>query len=226
MMELPVRNRDGQVVGTAEIDEADFGGQVRHEVLRQAILMYEAAKRVGTAATKTRGQVKATRSKPWRQKGTGRARAGFRRSPLWRGGGIVFGPSPRDYRFTMPRKAIRAATRSAYLTKFLADGATIVLDELSIERPRTREIAATLSALGVDRGCLIAIAGHDANLWRSARNIPGVFMKPVADVNAYDLLHRPKLVITRAALDNLVSSMRRREPEKSDQAAPVAENNG
>jgi len=222
MIELPVHNREGQVVGRVEIDEADFGGEVRRQVLRDAIHMYEAARRVGTASTKTRAEVRASHTKPWRQKGTGRARAGFKRSPLWRGGGIVFGPKPRNYRYAMPRKAVRVATKSAYLAKF-QDRETVVVDELKAEQPRTREMAAVLAALGIQRGCLIAIGAYDVNLWKSARNLPGVFMKPVAEVNAYDLLRHRRLVITREALDQLIEAMRKTRRPARPESAPAAE---
>jgi large subunit ribosomal protein L4 len=216
MIELPVHNREGQVVGSLTIDEADFGGEVRHKLLRQAVLRYEANLRVGAASTRTRAEAHGSHQKPWRQKGTGRARAGFRRSPLWRGGGIVFGPKPRDYRQRMPRKAIRSATRSAYLAKF--QGGTTVLDELEVAAPRTREVASTLAALGIQGSCLIAIEAHDVNVWKSARNIPGVATKPVAEVNAYDLLRYRRLVITRPALERLIESVRKAKP--SEAAAP------
>jgi len=215
VIELPVHNREGQVVDKVAIDEALFGGTVRQRVLRQAILMYEAAQRVGTASTRTRAEVRGSRRKPWRQKGTGRARAGSRQSPLWRGGGVVFGPKPRDYGYRMPRKAIKAATKSAYLVRF-QDGTTVI-DELKAEQPRTRDMVATLAALGIERSCLIAIEAYDVNLWKSARNIPGVAMKPVAEVNAYDLLRHHRLVITRAALENLVESMRGTAPPGAEE---------
>ncbi len=224
MIELPVKNRQGEEVGTVAIDEADFGGTVRDEVLREAILMYERARRVGTVATKTRSQVKGSGAKPWRQKGTGRARAGSRSSPIWRGGGVVFGPQPRQFTNTMPRKALRAARKSAFLAKF--HGATTVIDELAVAEPRTREVAAALKALGIDRSCLIAIDSYNPTLWRSARNIPGVSMKPVDEINAYDLLRHHRLLITRAALDRLVESLRQARPQPADAASeptPAAE---
>ncbi len=207
MIELAVRNRSGEAVGRVEIDEADFGGVVRPALLRDVVRMYEAAQRVGTHSTLVRGTVHGSHARPWRQKGTGRARAGFKRSPLWRGGAIVFGPHPREYRYAMPRKALKAATRSAYLAKF-QDNETVVVDALSAAEPKTREVAATLAALGVERGCLIAIAAYDANLWKSARNLPRVFMKPVAEVNAHDLLRHRQLVITEAALRQVIEAMR------------------
>lgn len=223
MIELPIHNRQGQVVGRMEIDEADFGGEVRLRLLRDAVLMYEAAQRVGTHSTLVRAEVHGSHAKPWRQKGTGRARAGFKRSPLWRGGCVVFGPRPREYRYTMPRKALRAATKSAYLAKF-RDGETVVVDRLEAQAPRTREMAATLAALGVTRGCLIAVEGPNAILWKSARNLPGVFMKPVAEVNAYDLLRHRRLVITQAALEGLVAALRAgRRPQGDTAASPAPE---
>ena len=207
MIELPVHNREGQVVGRMEIDESDFGSEVRKALLRDAVLVYEAAQRVGTHSTLVRGEIHGSHVKPWRQKGTGRARAGFKRSPLWRGGAVVFGPHPREYRYAMPRKALRAATKSAYLAKF-RDGETVVVDQLEAQQPRTREMASTLAALGLERGCLIAVEKPDTNLWKSARNLPGVFMKPVAEVNAYDLLRHRRLLITQTALQGLVEAMK------------------
>jgi len=218
MIELPIHNREGQVVGRMEIDEADFGSEVRMRLLRDVVLMYEAAQRVGTHSTLVRSEVHGSHAKPWRQKGTGRARAGFKRSPLWRGGAVVFGPHPRDYRYAMPRKALRVATRSAYLAKF-RDGEVVVVDQLRAEQPRTREMAATLAALGIDRGCLIAIEKHDETLWKSARNLPGVFMKAAAEVNAYDLLRHRRLVITQQALQGLIDSVRSARGARA--AAPI-----
>jgi len=205
MIQLPVYNRQGQEVGTVEVDEADFGGTIRHAVLRDALLAYEAAQRVGSASTLSRSEMRYAGTKPWRQKGTGRARAGSRGSPIWRGGAVAFGPKPRDYRHAMPRKALRAATRSAYLAKL--QGGTTVVDELTAEAPRTRDLAATLAALGIERSCLIAIEGYDGNLWKSARNIPRVAMKPVSEINAHDLLRHHRLLITQGALAKLVGLM-------------------
>jgi len=225
MIELVVHNRDGQAVGRVEIDEADFGGSVRKALLRDVVRMYEAAQRVGTHSTLRRSEVHGSHARPWRQKGTGRARAGFKRSPLWRGGAVVFGPHPRDYRFSMPRKAVKVATRSAYLAKF-QDKETVVVDALQAAQPKTSEMAATLAALGVERGCLIAIETYDVNLWKSARNLPGVFMKPVAEVNAYDLLRHRQLVITQSALRGLIEAMhgaRRPESASAPEAAAPAE---
>lgn len=218
MIELPVHDRAGEVVGTLVIAEADFGGKVRRQLLRQAILMYEAARRAGSASTRARGQLSYGHGKPWRQKGTGRARAGFRGSPLWRGGGVVFGPHPRDYRLKMPKKALWRATASAYLAK-LQDGEVVVVDQLAASEPRTRQMAATLKNLGIKRTCLVAIETHDANLWKSARNIPGVSMKTAPEVNAHDLLRHRQLLITRPALEGVVQTMRRRLARRETVAA-------
>ncbi len=221
MIELPVHNRDGDVVGQVELDPADFGGAVRVQVLRQAVLAYEAAQRTGTASTLDRSIIEGSRAKPWRQKGTGRARAGFRRSPIWRGGAVVFGPKPRDYRKRMPRKALQVAKKSAYLAKLL-DGEVVVVDDLSVEQPRTKDVASALAALGIERSVLIAIADYDTVLWKSARNIPRVAIKPVAEINAYDLLRSQQLLITRAALDKLVERLRSKKPPTAAPEAPPA----
>jgi len=218
-MELPVHNREGQVVGQMAIDEALFGSTVRLRVLRDAVIMYEACQRTGTHSTLRRSEVHGSHAKPWRQKGTGRARAGFKRSPLWRGGAVVFGPHPREYRYSMPQKALQVAKKSAFLAKF-QDG-TIVIDELKAEQPKTREMAVILGKLGIERSCLVALEGHDKNLWKSLRNIPRTAMKAVVEINAYDLLRYHTLLITRTALEQLIETMKKsyRPPRQAAQAA-------
>jgi large subunit ribosomal protein L4 len=219
MIELPVRNREGQVAGQIAIDEALFGGTVRLRVLRDAVIMYEACQRVGTHSTLVRSEVHGSHAKPWRQKGTGRARAGFKRSPLWRGGCRIFGPRPREYRYAMPHKALLVAKKSAFLAKF-QDG-TIVIDELKAEQPKTREMAGILENLGIERSCLVALEAHDTNLWKSLRNIPRTAMKAVGEINAYDLLRYHTLLITRTALEQLIETMKKsyRPPRQAAEAA-------
>jgi len=165
--------------------------------------MYENNRRVGTVQTKSRGMVKGSSKKLYRQKGTGRARAGNRRTPVRRGGGHAFAKVPKDWSYRLPKKAIRLATRMALLSKF-QDGEAIVVDRLAVTEPKTRTIVAMLKALGVDRqSCLLATAGANAEVWQSARNIPTVQVSPCAELNAYDVLHQKRLVITRDAIDQL-----------------------
>lgn len=205
MLTLPVYNTLGEEVGTFEIDENALGGKVRRRLMHDAVVMYQANRRTGTACTKTRAEVVGSTRKLYRQKGTGNARAGSRKNPIRRGGGVAFGPRPRDYHYHMPRKARKAALKSAILSKIL-DDETILLDQIQIEQPKTKRIVELLQNLNVDRTCLLAIEQHDNNIWKSARNIAGLSMKVAADINAYDVLRPQRLVITKAALEGLIRS--------------------
>lgn len=201
--EVPVRSADGGTVATVELRSEALGGRVHLEAIRRVVRMYGANARAGTASTKTRAEVIGSNRKPWRQKGTGRARAGSRKSPLWRGGGAVFGPKPRDYGFRMNRKVRRRATRSAILGK-LADGELCVVEALDFPEPKTRRFAALLRDLGIEGSCLVGTAGVDRSVYLSARNLPGVRVLPVSDWNAYEVLRHGHLLLTRAALEGLV----------------------
>jgi len=203
MISAPIRDMSGKEVGTYQFDPADLAPAINKQLLHDAVVMYENNRRVGTVATKSRGMVKGSSKKLYRQKGTGRARAGNRRTPVRRGGGHAFAKVPKDWSYRLPKKAIRLATRMALLSKF-QDGEAIVVDQLAVAEPKTRTIAAMLKALGVERqSCLLAIAGANANVWRSARNISTCRVAPCAELNAYDLLHQKRLVITREAIDQL-----------------------
>lgn len=202
MIRVPVFDQAGNEVGQYEFDESALGGRVRKVLLREAVLMYEANRRVGTASTKTRSEVAGNRQKLYRQKGTGRARAGTRQANLRRGGGVAHGPRPRDYSYRLPRRAVRLATQSALLSKFL-DHEAVVVEELTFEAPRTAQMARTLQSLGIRESCLIALPDTDPNVVRSARNIPGCQVTVCTDLNAYDLLRRKRLMLTRAAIEAL-----------------------
>lgn len=207
MYQLTIKSvKDGKVKDGAalEVDPTSLGGTVRSRLLHAACVMYEARKRVGTHKTKTRGEVSYSNKKPWRQKGTGRARSGTRRSPIWRGGGTVFGPRPRDYRYDMPKKALKRATQSALLSK-LRDGEAIVVDALP-ETGKTRDVAAFLKALGVTGKALLVSAERSEMLQRGSRNLRDAGLMPVSDLNAYDLLYHKRLVITKAALDRALEA--------------------
>lgn len=205
MLTLPVYNTLGEEVGTFEVDENVLGGKIRRRLMHEAVVMYQANRRTGTACTKTRAEIAGSTAKPYRQKGTGNARAGSRKSPIWRGGGVAFGPRPRNYHYHMPRKARKAALKSAILAKIL-DHEAILLDRIQIEEPKTKRIAQLLQNLKVDRTCLLAIEQHDKNIWKSARNIAGLSMKAADDINAYDVLRPQRLVMTKAALEGLIRS--------------------
>jgi large subunit ribosomal protein L4 len=176
--------------------------------------MYEANMRQGSAKTKSRGEVRGSTRKLYRQKGTGRSRAGSRQTPVRRGGGHTFAKRPKDWSYRLPKKAIRQATRQALLSKFLDDEVTL-LQELTIAEPRTRHVAAMLEAVGLaEVSSLLALSTHDADIWRAARNISRLWVSPAADLTVYKLLHQKQLLLTTGTLDLL-----REGPPK---AVPVA----
>jgi large subunit ribosomal protein L4 len=215
--DLPVRNAEGKEVDRVVVDAARLDKRVRPRLLKEAIVMYQANKRVGTHETKTRSDVWRSNKKPWRQKGTGRARAGTARSPLWRGGGIIFGPHPRDYSFAIPKQKRWLALRSALYSKF-RDGEVMVVDELKVEAPRTRYVAGVLRSLGVNGRCLIGTAAMDKNLVLSTRNIPRVLIAPVDQFNALDVMAARTLLLTREALELVLAG--RRRGAKTEPASP------
>lgn len=170
--------------------------------------MYEARRRSGTACTKTRAQRAGSNKKPWRQKGTGRARVGSRRSPLWRKGGVIWGPKPRDFGYSMPAKARREALRSALLSKF-RDDQVKVIDKLDFDTPKTRRMVDVLKNLGIKQKCLLAVKGHQPDLWKSTRNIPRTEISPVRDLNAYSVLRGGELLFTKEALKDLAEVVKK-----------------
>ena len=198
VIDLAVYNRDGQEVDKLKVDESAFGGTVRYPLLKQAIVMYQASKRVGTAATKGRSMVAGSGRKLFRQKGTGRARVGNIRTGKRVGGGVAFSKVARDFSKRMPKKQRRLATDSAILAKLLSDN-VVVVDELRFDRPRTRDFAEVLGNLEIERSCLVTISDYDDDLYRSARNIPGVAVMPVAGLNAGDICSRHKMLFTKEA---------------------------
>jgi large subunit ribosomal protein L4 len=202
-LQLPVYNRQGDEVGQYALEPSSLAQRINRQLLHDVIVMYEANRRVGTVRTKTRGEVAGSGRKLYRQKGTGHARMGTRRTNVRRGGGHGHAKRPKDWGYRMPKKAVRAATRMALLSKILDEQVT-VLDELSFETPKTRDMSAVLKALGLEgTTCLLTTAALDRNVWKSARNIEGVRVLPAEDLNAYDILRRKRVVLTREALDLL-----------------------
>lgn len=202
-LNLKVFNGKGEQVGTVDVDPADFGGSINQELLHDVVLMHLANQRAGTHSTKRRGEVAGSTKKLFRQKGTGNARIGTRRTNKRRGGGTAKGPKPRDYEYHLPKKAVRAATRMAILSR-LADQETVIIDELKLPAIKTKEMAGILKALKLQgTSCLIGTAETDAVVYKSARNIHGVEVAPAADFNAYRVLRPKRLLLTRAALDKL-----------------------
>jgi large subunit ribosomal protein L4 len=203
MLTLNVYNRQGDSVGTVEVDPAEFGGTVNKQLLHDVVLMHLANQRAGTHSTLRRGEVAGSTKKLFRQKGTGNARVGPRRSNKRRGGGTAKGPKPRDYEYHMPKKAVRAATRMAILSKF-EDNEALILDDLTLSEVKTKQIAGLLKALKLQgKTCLVGIQDYDKNVHLSARNIPGVKVLPASQFNAYTVLRQKRLLLTRAALDAL-----------------------
>jgi large subunit ribosomal protein L4 len=203
MLKLNVLNRQGESVGTVEIDAAEFGGKVNRRLLHEVVLMYLANQRAGTHSTKRRGEVAGSTKKLFRQKGTGNARVGTRRTNKRRGGGTAKGPKPRDYEYHLPRKAVRTATRMAVLSKF-QDNEAVIVDSLELPQIKTKDVATILGALKLKgKTCLIGTAGQDDIVYKSVRNIPGVSVLPTAQFNAYAVLRPKHLLLTRAALDEL-----------------------
>jgi len=195
---VAIYNMSGAQIGELELNEAVFGITPNQAVLHQFIKMQLNNRRVGTASTKTRSEVRGGGRKPWRQKGTGRARVGSTRNPLWRKGGVVFGPRPRDYSYTLPRKVRRLAMKSALSGKVL-DNNMIVLDELRFDLPKTKAMLQTVDSLNIDQKALVVVA-DDHNVIKSARNIPGVKPLPVDYINVYDLMNYDILLITKDAV--------------------------
>lgn len=198
-MELTVYNRSGQEVDKLSVDETVLGGAVRYALLKQAIVMYHANRRQGTVKTKGRSEVAGSDKKLYRQKGTGNARVGNRRTGKRVGGGMTFAKVPRDFRQTMPRAQRRLARDSAVLAK-LRKNQVVVVDGLGFDAPRTKEFASILKNLKIDRSCLVAVREYDPNLYKSARNVQKVAVRPVADLNAGDICAHQRMLFTKDAL--------------------------
>jgi large subunit ribosomal protein L4 len=203
MLTLNVYNRQGDTVGTVDVDPAEFGGTVNRQLLHDVVVQHLANQRAGTHSTLRRGEVAGSTKKIFRQKGTGNARAGSKRTNKRRGGGTAKGPKPRDYEYHMPKKMVRAATRMAILSKF-QDQEAIILDDLSLTEVKSKQIATLLKALKIgDKTCLLGIPGYDDKIYLSARNVAGMKVLPTSQFNAYTVLKQKRLVLTKAALEAL-----------------------
>ena len=199
MPKVALYNVQGSQVGEIELNYAVFGIEPNESVVHEAVVMQMASWRQGTHCTKSRGEVRGGGRKPWKQKGTGRARVGTIRSPLWRGGAIVFGPKPRSYSYSIPKKKRRLALKSVLSSKVM-DNDIIVLDALNFDAPKTKEMVKVLDALNVDKKALIVTADLDENVAKSARNIKGMTPVAASGINVYDLLNHNKLIITKDAI--------------------------
>jgi large subunit ribosomal protein L4 len=205
-MKLSVKNSQGKDQGELEVKFALIEGGKGTQAVHDTVVAYQAAQRSGTASTKTAGEVAGTNKKPWRQKGTGRARAGSFQSPLWRGGGVVFGPKPRDFSKKVNARTKQLAFRKA-LSERLKAGDVIVVDDLKLGSPKTKEFIGVISALDL-KGSTLVVANADKNLTLASRNVPNVALTTSDALNTYDVLRPDKLVFTRGAFEKLEARLK------------------
>lgn len=198
-MEVPVHNLSGEVIGTVQLDDRVFGIEPNRAVLHQAVVAQLANQRQGTADTRTRGEVSGGGKKPWRQKGTGRARQGSIRAPHWRGGGVVFGPHPRDYHQRLPRKMRRLALCSALADK-VASGQLLVVDRITVEDGRTKTLLGALKNLGVEGRVILVLPEHDPLVRRASSNLENVHVAIPGGLALLDLLRADRVVMSQAAI--------------------------
>ncbi|MFH1996617.1 MAG: 50S ribosomal protein L4 [Candidatus Omnitrophota bacterium] len=200
-------NSDGKKVETIELDKGVFNGEVNKGVLHQAVVMYNANTRRGTASTKTISDVRGGGKKPWKQKGTGRARVSSIRSPLWVGGGVVFGPHPRDYRYRAPKQVLRHALASSLNAK-LNEKNFIAVDAITVDEPKTKNFKKILTSLKAERKTLVVLASVDENVKRSSRNLKDVVVKSARNVNALDVLLADTVVVSKMAIPVIVKRLK------------------
>jgi large subunit ribosomal protein L4 len=205
-MTVDVVNSENKKVGTAEVSDAVFGGRVKADLIHESVVRANAAERRGTHATKNRALVSGSGKKPWRQKGTGRARVGEIRNPLWRKGGTVFGPQPRSYEYQLPKKVEKGALRAALAAK-IQGGSLIVVDALTAADVKTKAAVGMLKAIGVNGKALLVDVKADEKLALSVRNVPGVALLPSNRITARDVADTKTVVVTQAALEKLEAAL-------------------
>ncbi|MBI84140.1 MAG: 50S ribosomal protein L4 [Planctomycetaceae bacterium] len=216
MAELTVYNRSGEDVGSYQIDPADVAPRINKQLLHDAVVMYQANQRLGSAKTKTRSEVAGSNKKLYRQKGTGNARAGSRRSGVRRGGGHIHAIRPRDYSYRLPRKALQLATRMAIASK-IRDDEIVVIDDFALDRPHTQEMSLILKALGLSgTSTLVATEKHDNHVYLSGRNISQITISAIGDLNALLVLKPQKMLVTKAALDAIQKKAEEAKSQKSE----------
>ncbi len=206
MPTVQVIDTSGKKIKDVKAPDEIFAVPLKEHLLYESVINYRANQRQGTASTKTRGEVRGGGRKPWRQKGTGRARAGSNRSPIWKGGGTTFGPKPRDYSYSLPKKAKKTALKSALSMK-LAEKQLLIVDVLELKEPNTKEAAALIKGLKLD-SALIVDQHDNKNLFLSVRNIPKTKVVDVSQVNVYDVLNYNWLVLTKRAFDSLTEKLK------------------
>ena len=209
MPEVSVKDKDNKQVGKIDLPADVFGVKAKEGVIHGAVVNFLANQRQGTHATKTKGLVSGGGKKPWKQKHTGRARAGSNRSPLWRGGGTVFGPQPRDYSYELPKKARRLALKAA-LSEKLDAGEITVIEGFALEKPRTKDMVSILRNLELEgRSILVVVPEHDGAVLLSGRNIPGVTVRRASDLNSYEVMAHNRLLMTRKAAEILAEAAKK-----------------
>ena len=202
MIELPVQNIKGENIGEVSLKDDIFNTKINNFLVHQAVKNYLANKRRGTASTKTRREVRGGGVKPWKQKGTGRARAGTNRSPIWVGGGITFGPAPRDYSFSLPKK-MKVVAINSVLSDKAKNKEIIIIDKLYLENNKTKRMVEILKNLQASKKPLIIIVKEDNDIAQTLRNIKGAKILPVSKINVYDLINQGKIIITKDALQRI-----------------------
>jgi len=203
MATVDVINQKGEKVDSIELDDAIFNADIKEVLVQQVVVWQLAKRRAGTAATKTRGQVRGGGKKPWRQKGTGRARAGTSRSPIWKGGGTVFGPHPRSYEFSLTKKVRRAALRSVLTSKLKEDQLT-VMDKIDLEEPKTKLFVQLVKDMGLEgKKALFVLPEKDETIRRSSGNLHRIMVLPTEGLNVYDLLRFDRVVLLREAVPRI-----------------------
>ncbi len=207
MPELSILNREGKETGKFKISDEIFGGPVNTKVMHQVVVMYQASLRQGTVSTKERADVSGGGAKPHRQKGTGRARAGSSRSPLWRGGGVTFGPHPRDFSYSVPKKMKKVALRQSLNAKYKSED-LLCLEDFKDKFSKTKEFASVLTALNLRGKILALLDGCDESVKRASRNIPRFHLIRSEDVNAYDILRNKRLLVTKTAFSKLMERVK------------------
>lgn len=203
MAKLTVHDITGKETGSVQLPDDIFGGKINESVLHQAVVMYLANQRQGTVNTKTRGEVSGGGKKPWRQKGTGRARAGSSRSPLWHKGGIIFGPHPREHRINVTKKTRIAALRASLNAKYQAN-ALLCVEDIKLNKAKTKEVATILKAFKLRGKTLAIFDGTSNDVTLASRNIPFLSLSRASDINAYDVLKNKTILVTKSAIENIL----------------------
>ncbi len=211
-IELPVYDKTGAVVASIQVDPSQIARTISVQLLHDAVVMYQANLRQGSAKSKTRAEVAGHKKKMYKQKGTGNARAGHRRSGVRRGGGHIFAKQPRDWSYRLPRKSLQAATRMALASK-LRDSRVVVINELDFVAPKTKESASILKSLGLQKSVLVSVESYSPNVYKSFRNISKVTTLPVTDLNAYEILRSKQLLMTQKALEFFLGKAERNKAE-------------